>query len=227
MEKNMKTLNYIKIGILVLLMSTGAMAQHDGHGTTDTSAGKEISDAKSGGMKMMNKDKMFIEQMIPHHQDAVDMAQLALEKSKRDEIKKLSSEIIKAQNTEIEAMTKWYKEWYKADVPKAGMGKGGMMNKDGNTRHRQMMEMGMMNSSGGMMMNMKMDLNALKNSPDFDKSFIEMMVKHHAMAVMMSGMIIDSKRNELRKLAREISSTQATEIEQMIQLYIKWYGAWK
>lgn len=223
----MKTLNYIKIGILVILMSTGAMAQHEGHGTADTSAGKEISDAKSGGMKMMDKDKMFIEHMIPHHQDAVDMAKLALEKSKREEIKKLSNEIIKAQNSEIEIMTKWYKDWYKADVPQIGMGKGGMMNKEGQGRHSQMMEMCMMNNSGGTMMNMKMDMNALRNAPDFDRTFIEMMVKHHAMAVMMSGMIIDSKKGELRKLARDITSSQSSEIEQMIQLYIKWYGAWK
>ncbi len=223
----MKILNCIKIGILVILMSTGAMAQHEGHGTTDTSAGKETSDAKSGGMKMMDKDKMFIEHMIPHHQDAVDMAKLALEKSKREEIKRLSNEIIKAQNSEIETMTKWYKDWYKADLPQTGMGKGGMMNKDSHSQNRQMMEMCMMNNSGGTMMNMKMDMNALRNAPDFDRSFIEMMVKHHAMAVMMSGMIIDSKKGELRKLARDITSSQSSEIEQMIQLYIKWYGAWK
>ncbi len=213
--------------LIVFLMSAGVMAQHEGHGTGNSANVKESSDPKAKSMKMMDKDRMFIEHMIPHHQDAVDMARLALEKSKRDEIKKLSGEIIKAQNTEIATMTKWYKEWYKTDVPKTGMDKGGMMNKDGHGRHGQMMEMCMMNNSGGMMMNMKMDLNALRNSQDFDKSFIEMMVKHHAMAVMMSGMIIDSKRNELRKLARDISSTQSSEIEQMIQLYIKWHGAWK
>lgn len=225
--KLMKIIQILKAALLVLLLTTGAFAQHEGHGTTDKTAGKEISDARAGGMKMMDKDKMFIEHMIPHHQDAVDMAKLALEKSKREEIKKLSNEIIKAQNSEIETMTKWYKDWYKADVPKMGMGKGGMMNKDGHNQHRQMMEMCMMNNSGGALMNMKMDMNALRNAPDFDRSFIEMMVKHHAMAVMMSGMIIDSKKSELRKLARDITSSQSSEIEQMIQFYIKWYGAWK
>ena len=213
--------------LMIFLMSAGVIAQHEGHGTGKSADVKESSELKAKSMKMMDKDKMFIEHMIPHHQDAVDMAKLALEKSKRDEIKKLSGEIIKAQNDEIAAMTKWYKDWYKADVPKAAMGKGGMMNKNSHSQHGQMMDMCMMNNSSGMMMNMKMDLNALRNSQDFDKSFIEMMVKHHAMAVMMSGMIIDSKRNELRKLAREISSSQSSEIEQMIQLYIKWYGAWK
>ncbi len=214
-------------GLMIFLMSAGVISQHEEHGTGTSANVKESSDPKAKSVKMMDKDKMFIEHMIPHHQDAVDMAKLALEKSKRDEIKKLSGEIIKAQNTEIAAMTKWYKDWYKTDVPKMGMGKEGMKNKEGQNQHRQMMEMGMMNNSGGMMMNMKMDLNALKNSPDFDKSFIEMMVKHHAMAVMMSGMIIDSKKGELRKLARDITSSQSSEIEQMIQLYIKWYGAWK
>lgn len=57
-------------------------------------------------------DLRFINAMIPHHQGALTMAQDALSKSKRPEIKQLTQEIIKAQNTEIKQMQEWRKTWY-------------------------------------------------------------------------------------------------------------------
>jgi uncharacterized protein (DUF305 family) len=56
-------------------------------------------------------DKAFLEQMIMHHQGAVEMAELALVNAKRQEIKDLSTAIIEAQNTEIGQMKNWQKSW--------------------------------------------------------------------------------------------------------------------
>lgn len=154
-------------------------------------------------------DQLFIQGMIPHHVDAVDMAKMALKKSQKEEIKKLAAEIIKTQESEIAMMKKWYKEWYGAEVPAFNKGNVSM-------GHGMSMNMSMM----------LMDLKELEKAPDFDKKFLEMMVDHHKMAVMMAGMIIDSRRGEMRKLAKEISIAQSNEIEAMIQWYIKWYGAW-
>jgi uncharacterized protein (DUF305 family) len=55
----------------------------------------------------------FINAMIPHHEGAVTMAQDALKKTKRPEIKKLSQEIITSQQKEIDQMKQWKKAWYK------------------------------------------------------------------------------------------------------------------
>ena len=52
-------------------------------------------------------DRHFIEQMIPHHEGAVEMAQLALEKSKRAEIKVLAAAIIKDQTKEIQERSRF------------------------------------------------------------------------------------------------------------------------
>lgn len=57
-------------------------------------------------------DLRFIDAMIPHHEGAVTMAQDALSKSKRPEIKKLAQEIVKAQDIEIKQMQQWRKAWY-------------------------------------------------------------------------------------------------------------------
>jgi uncharacterized protein (DUF305 family) len=57
-------------------------------------------------------DLRFINAMIPHHEGAVTMAQDALQKSKRPEIKQLAKEIITAQQKEIAQMKQWRKAWY-------------------------------------------------------------------------------------------------------------------
>jgi uncharacterized protein (DUF305 family) len=57
-------------------------------------------------------DKAFIDAMIPHHQSAIYMAQVAHEKSKIAAIKELAENIMSAQKREIEQMKQWRKVWY-------------------------------------------------------------------------------------------------------------------
>ena len=56
-----------------------------------------------------NADVDFIKGMIPHHQGAIDMAKVVLEKGKDPEIKKLAEGIVKAQESEIKLMNDWLK----------------------------------------------------------------------------------------------------------------------
>ena len=60
---------------------------------------------------MSNIDKHFIEEMIPHHEGAIDMAKLALNQASKPEIKTLANNIIKSQTKEIEQMRGWYEAW--------------------------------------------------------------------------------------------------------------------
>ncbi|MBW4638347.1 MAG: DUF305 domain-containing protein [Gloeocapsa sp. UFS-A4-WI-NPMV-4B04] len=89
----------------------------------NTSQGQmmEMSSEQMQSMKMSKYlgtadaqfDLRFINAMIPHHQGAVTMAEDALSKSKRPEIKQLAQEIVKAQEVEIEQMQQWRQAWYK------------------------------------------------------------------------------------------------------------------
>lgn len=56
-------------------------------------------------------DKAFIKQMIDHHQGAIDMAKLAKDNAKHDEVKKLSDDILAAQSKEIDMMQSWQTQW--------------------------------------------------------------------------------------------------------------------
>ncbi|MEK9173116.1 MAG: DUF305 domain-containing protein [Patescibacteria group bacterium] len=158
-------------------------------------------------------DRHFIEQMIPHHEDAVTMAELALQKAKKAEIKTLAQAIIIAQTKEIDEMRGWYKNWFGSDVPDS-------VNYMGHS---------MMNHSQGMMMGGMMgdetDMAVLKSAQDFDAEFIRQMIPHHQTAVMMAQMVaVTSSRDEIKKLAQDVVQSQTNEINQMREWYRSWYN---
>lgn len=160
------------------------------------------------GAMMGNIDRHFIEQMIPHHEGAIEMAKLALERSKRPEILSLANAIIEAQQREITDMRKWYKDWFGADVP---------------VTSQHMMGGNMMSGSDSHMGSMSGDLDKLKTAKDFDLEFINQMIPHHEMAVMMATMLKGTtERPEMKELADNIISSQTREIEMMRS----WAKAW-
>lgn len=170
---------------------------------------------------MAQSEQHFIVMMIPHHEGAVAMAELALSRAKHPEIKKLAQTIKTTQTQEIRQMQAWYKQWYSADVPAWSPGMGMM-------RSRGIMSAstvpGMM--CGGCMGRgwMGTDLTALTNAADFDREFIVQMIPHHQMAIMMSTMVASSATHpEIRNLGQSIIRSQSAEIEQMQQWYQTWY----
>ncbi|BAY54975.1 hypothetical protein NIES2135_17950 [Leptolyngbya boryana NIES-2135] len=164
-------------------------------------------------------DRHFIERMIPHHEEAVEMAQLASSRAKHSEIKRLAASIIQDQTREINQMRTWYKAWYGTNVPAVSSGMGRMGNRSGMMgNHSDRMGM---HQSG---MSMEMDLQALKNAPDFDREFIRQMVPHHQMAVHMAQMLLNrTNRPDMRNLAQSIIKSQMAEITQMQQWNQAWY----
>ena len=149
-----------------------------------------------------------MEQMIPHHEDAVAMSELALVRAEHPELKQLAETIIQDQTREIDEMRAWYRSWYGVDVPIDGDG------------FRSRMGSGFM--PGGMMHD-EADLEVLQAASVFDREFIEQMIPHHQMGVMMARMVLSrSDRSEIEGLARSIIRTQTDEIEQMRA----WYRAW-
>ncbi len=65
------------------------------------------------GKKGDELDKKFIEDMIVHHQGAIDMANVLLKETKRPELIKLGNDIISAQSSEINMMKNWLGSWFK------------------------------------------------------------------------------------------------------------------
>lgn len=151
-------------------------------------------------------DAHFIEQMIPHHEDAIKMAKLAHTRAQQPEVKKLADTIISSQSKEISEMTTWYKEWFGRELPTGDdvMDAHGMMD----SAKQNSTHMGMLGDEG--------DLASLEQAEDFDREFIEQMIPHHQMAVMMANMLKGgTERKEMKKLADDIISAQSDEITLM------------
>lgn len=96
-------------GLLVVLHSTGNQPAHITNQDTSMTMTGMVDSLK--GKTGDDFDKAFIEGMIEHHQGAIDMAKLAKENAKHDEIKQMADDIISAQSKEIDTMEKWQVDW--------------------------------------------------------------------------------------------------------------------
>ena len=135
---------------------------------------------------------MFAAMMIPHHEQAIQMSELALLNSNEPEILALANEIKAAQGPEIEQMKSW--------------GSSMMGSHAGH-----MMDEGMLSDD---------EMAQLKDikGAEFDRLFLEVMIKHHQGAIEMADMIIDSANEEAALLGKNIVESQSAEIERMRQL---------
>jgi uncharacterized protein (DUF305 family) len=194
------------IGAAIVWLIMGSSSNFSWQGMMNRQYTSEQQMPRSGIM-----DAHFIEQMIPHHEDAITMATLALTKAKHPEMKQLAESIIDSQSKEIDQMKAWYKDWYGQEVSSGtvAMGQHNMMGGSG-------MHMGMMGNAT--------DVTRLEQAADFDKIFIEEMIPHHQMAVMMANMLkAGTERPEMQKLADDIITAQTREINQMRQWHDAWY----
>ena len=186
------------VGSLLTLLLTINVVNNNNYGMMQMMGIRRGNDTSSITSAI---DKHFIEQMIPHHEGAIEMAKLAQIRSKNTNILNLAEAIIKSQSDEIIQMKGWYKDWYKAEVPvdsAVGMGMG-----------RGMMQGGMMGGSTS-------DIDSLKNATDFDTAFFKEMIPHHQMAVMMAQMLLSgTSRPEMKTLGQNIVAAQEKEINEM------------
>jgi len=182
-------------GVTVWLLMTAVISPNN------TGMMNSNSNSQRGAGMMANIDQHFIEQMIPHHEDAITMAKLAQTKAQRSEVKELANNIIDSQGKEISQMKSWYRDWFNKDVP----GDNQVMNQHG-------------------MMGDTSDMTRLEQATDFDKAFVEEMIPHHQMAVMMANMLKGgTNRPEMKKLADDIIAAQTKEIDQM-RVWLKELG---
>jgi len=186
-----------------------------------------------GGMPMGSRsvDAHFIVMMIPHHEGAIAMAELALQRSQRPEIRALAERIRTSQSRENGQMRRWYRQWYGAEVPNwpgpgrawgpgmgAGMGPGGGMGLGSGSGSGSGMGMGWGMPGFGT------SLEALRHAPDFDRTFLEQMIAHHRMGVMMATHAQwGSLHPVLRDLEAAMVRVQSEEIDQMARWYRQWF----
>ncbi|MEU8363877.1 DUF305 domain-containing protein [Nonomuraea sp. NPDC048882] len=195
MRINRKTSVAIAAGALTLAAACGgngdSMAGHEGMSSSSAPAATTASAQPSATFN--DADAMFAQMMIPHHEQAVEMAELAPERAADPEIKELAAKIKAAQDPEIQTMKGWLTEWGKA-APEGGMGHDmpGVMSEEDMTK-----------------------LKAAKGA-EFDKLFAQQMIAHHNGAIEMARTEQSGGSNpEAKELAKIIETAQQAEVEQL------------
>jgi len=163
-------------------------------------------------------DLSFTQQMIVHHQGAVEMADLAPSRAANQQVKDLAIKIKAAQAPEIEQMTGWLTLWGAAvptstetSTPDGGMDHGGMSGEMSTAATGMAMP--------GMMSDAQMQQLTDATGAEFDRLFLQLMIMHHQGAIEMSDTELAQGSNpEAIALAGSIKTSQTAEITEMQQL---------
>lgn len=134
---------------------------------------------------------MFLQMMIPHHEQAVTISAMAESQTKNAAILDIAKRISEAQQPEIDQMKKLLTD---AGLPT-------LMDHD----------MGM----NGMIPQSELDKLSQVQDAAFDKLFLAAMILHHEGAIKMTGSVLDSTNPDIKQLAENITKIQTSEIAEM------------
>jgi len=189
----------------------GSSEQDGGEESGDEMQGMDHSNMDMGSEGMMAasemlmengeySDERFIDAMVPHHQGAIDMAEVALENAEHLELLQLAENVISTQQAEIEQLRLIKEqEFGTSEVPMQ-------------MSPEEMEMMGMQ------------DPAELANQRLFDEAFINAMIPHHESAIEMAQVALaESDNSAVRDLAGRIVDDQTREIEQMRGWLEEWY----
>ncbi|MFD6227958.1 DUF305 domain-containing protein [Streptomyces sp. NPDC060232] len=170
-------------------------------GTASPSAAASAQAPAPAGQGQHNAaDAAFAKGMIPHHRQAVEMADLAPSRAGSAEVKKLAEDIRKAQDPEIKTLSGWLTSW------------GEQVPAEGAMDHSA-------HGMAGMMTAEQMDRLKTASGAAFDTAFMELMVEHHEGAVAMAKTEqAQGAFPAAKAMAGAIVTSQSAEIAQMNKL---------
>ena len=172
-------------------------AMMSGSGSAMMSAAPSTADGQHNAA-----DVAFAQQMIVHHQGAIEMADLAPSRAASQQVKDLAGRIKAAQGPEIQQMQGW--------LGMGGMGSQGQMTSGGVTTTMSM---------PGMMSDADMQQLTAASGTDFDRLFLQQMIVHHQGALEMADTeLAQGSYPAALALAQSIKTSQTAEITEMQQM---------
>ena len=175
---------------LLLLTACGGESQNMSDMSTDSIG----TNATSSESSFNEADVMFAQMMIPHHEQAIELADMALDPTlmASEQVKTLASQIKSAQDPEIDLMTQWLTDW---DQPLMDMSEEHDMSMDG------MLSVDEIAALGQLM------------GEEFDRAWATAMIAHHKGAIKMAETVKDDGQSTLvPDLANLIMQEQQSEI---------------
>lgn len=173
--------------------------------TEAASSGQTSTTAETGGAaaaEFNDVDVEFAQGMIPHHEQAIEMAEIAQDPARQasPEVIDLAARIEAAQDPEIATLTGWLTAW------------GQPVEMDTSDGHD-------MSSMTGMMTAEDMDALATMTDADFGEAWLTMMIEHHQGAIEMANEEqSDGMNTDAKALAGQIVAAQQAEVDEMTAL---------
>lgn len=193
-----------KLFALLAVLCLGGLAAACG-GDDNDGASQTASTAAAALAPHNEADVAFAQGMIPHHAQAIDMAGMAVEKSKNERVLDIAERIKAAQQPEIDTMTKWLEAWGQPVEAEASNG-----------AHHGGSDATMAGSMGGMMSDTEMAQLESASGAAFDRMWLDMMIRHHQGAIEMAKTEqADGQFPAAVALAGTIIADQQAEISEM------------
>lgn len=173
----------------LFLVACGSSSSDSDSNATQVESSASANDANDA-------DVMFAQMMIPHHEQAIEMSDMALDPTTQasKEVVDLATQIKAAQDPEIKQMKDLLTAWAQPLTADSDMDHGSKM--------------------GGMLSMDDMEKLGSLKGPDFDYFWAQSMIAHHEGAIEMAEVVLDDGANgEALALANKIVSAQATEID--------------
>lgn len=191
---------------VLLLAGCSSSSSHNASGHTTgmpmTTATASYGPAATGPHNAA--DVTFATEMLPHHEQAVEMADMALSRDTNAQVKQLAQQIKGAQAPEIAELSGWLTGWNQP-VPAAGSHPTNMS--------------GMGAGNDGMMSDAEMTALDAASGTEFAKLWLTGMVKHHTGAVSMAkAALMGGQNSDTKALATSIVASQSIEIATMSKL---------
>ena len=173
-----------------------------GHDMSDMSTGSTDTNVTNSESGFNDADVMFAQMMIPHHEQALELADMALDPTlmASEQVKALASQIKAAQDPEIDVMTQWLTEW---DQPLMDMSEDHSMAMEGMLSIDELGALGQLTGE------------------EFDQAWVSAMIAHHKGAIEMADTVKAEGESALvQELADAIIQAQKSEID-TLELLLK------
>ena len=198
MQINIDRKTGVLLGVIVLLAAAVvslSINRSDNNAMNNSSGHMGHRSSSSSNANYTGADIMFLQMMIPHHQQAIDISNLAMKASSDSELLELAKIIARDQAAEIKQMKGWLKDaGASEDMGHSMDGMGGMLN--------------------------DAELSALKveRGSKFDILWLKGMTGHHDGAIHMTQMIEDAQNSEIKAFGVKVIADQSAQIAQMKEM---------
>jgi uncharacterized protein (DUF305 family) len=184
----------------VLLLATGCSTQAPAPASPSAGAVPAADTVPAADAEHNASDVMFLQMMIAHNGQGLELTGLAGDRAVREEVRLLAAAIDTTQREEVKIMQSWLTGWEEATTASADM-----------SAHA---------SHGGLPATGPEQIEALRKASDadFEATFLNLLTGHQNSAVELTNLAADGVNQQTKDLAERIRQSRADQVARMLRM---------